>query len=166
LLREVLSTVEAAAHTQARTPVGYSVEIKSDPAGDGRFHSAPGEFLELVLAELHAASVLSRTTLLSFDPRVLQQARSRVPHLASCLLLEVDQPWYPSLEVLGFVPAVLGPDFTSLTPAAVHELRTLHPRLRLAPWTANEPADLRHLLALGVDSITTDYPDRLLALLG
>ena len=33
-------------------------------------------------------------------------------------------------------------------------------------WTVNETADMERLLALGVDGIITDYPDRLLALLG
>ena len=33
--------------------------------------------------------------------------------------------------------------------------------VRVVPWTANEEADWRRLLALGVDGITTDYPQRL-----
>lgn len=33
-------------------------------------------------------------------------------------------------------------------------------------WTVNETADMQRLLALGVDGIITDYPDRLLTLLG
>jgi glycerophosphoryl diester phosphodiesterase len=33
-------------------------------------------------------------------------------------------------------------------------------------WTINDEADMERLIALGVDGIITDYPDRLLALLG
>jgi glycerophosphoryl diester phosphodiesterase len=33
------------------------------------------------------------------------------------------------------------------------------------PWTVNEPADLTRMIALGVEGITTDYPDRLITLL-
>jgi glycerophosphoryl diester phosphodiesterase len=166
LLSEVLAAVEAATRFLGRAPVGYSVEIKSSAAGDRLFHPAPAEFLDLVLTELHAAQVLPRCTLLSFDSRVLQLAHARVPSLASCLLLEAEQPWFPSLEVLGFVPVSLGPDYTTISAAAVQELRTRYPGLRLAPWTVNEPADMHQLWTWGVDSITTDYPDRLLAVLG
>jgi glycerophosphoryl diester phosphodiesterase len=33
-------------------------------------------------------------------------------------------------------------------------------------WTVNEEEDMRRLLDLGVDGIITDYPDRLLDVLG
>ena len=32
-------------------------------------------------------------------------------------------------------------------------------------WTVNEEEDLRRMLAMGVDGIVTDYPDRLLRLM-
>ena len=34
----------------------------------------------------------------------------------------------------------------------------------VATWTANREPDLQRLIALGVDSICTDHPERLLAL--
>ena len=37
--------------------------------------------------------------------------------------------------------------------AAAKELK-----LRVIPWTVNEPADMENLIALGVDGIITDYP--------
>ncbi len=33
-------------------------------------------------------------------------------------------------------------------------------------WTVNEPGDMERLLAIGVDGLVTDFPDRLLTLLG
>jgi glycerophosphoryl diester phosphodiesterase len=33
-------------------------------------------------------------------------------------------------------------------------------------WTVNEPADMQHLLALGVDGIITDKPDVLRKIVG
>jgi glycerophosphoryl diester phosphodiesterase len=166
LLREVLTTIEAASQQLGRPPVGYSIELKSDPAHDGIFQPPPAKFLHLVLTVLHECAILPRTTLLCFDPRILQLAQQIIPELATCLLLEADQPWLPSLQSLGFLPTVLGPDFRTVSAAAVTTLRTTYPNLQLVPWTVNEPADMQTLISWGMNSITTDYPDRLLTLLG
>jgi glycerophosphoryl diester phosphodiesterase len=46
-------------------------------------------------------------------------------------------------------------------------VRAAHNRdLEVHAWTINEVADMERLLEIGVDGIITDYPDRLLALLG
>jgi glycerophosphoryl diester phosphodiesterase len=165
LLSEVLSTVAASTQQPDRTPVRFSIEIKSLPDGDNIFHPEPAKFLALVLAELATAQVLAQTTLLCFDARILQLANQHQPSLATCLLVEQEQPWLASIEALGFVPATFGPDFCTVTADAVQELRTCYPGLRLVPWTANTTTDMLHLISLGVDGITTDYPDVLFSLL-
>jgi glycerophosphoryl diester phosphodiesterase len=165
LLRETLITVEAATRQLGRPAVRYSIEIKSDSAHDGIFQPLPSQFLELVLAVLREQNVLSRTTLLCFDPRILRLAHQSIPEMATCLLLEANQPWLPSVKNLGFVPTVLGPDFRTISPEAVTTLRTAYPMLQLVPWTVNKRTDMQRLLGLGMNGITTDYPDRLLALL-
>jgi glycerophosphoryl diester phosphodiesterase len=167
LLREVLEQVEAACQQLGRPPVGYSVEVKSNPAGDNVFHPAPAPFLDLVVAELQAAGVLTRTTLLSFDARILQVARRAYPDLALCLLIEDILPPVSNLFAeLGFEPEILGPDFHLLSAELVQSLRALYPALRLVPWTVNSPADLRLVASWNVDGITTDYPNRLMQLVG
>jgi glycerophosphoryl diester phosphodiesterase len=40
-----------------------------------------------------------------------------------------------------------------------------HNDLRVVPWTANEPRQMRALLAMGVDGIITNYPNRLIDVL-
>ena len=165
LLAEVFAAVEAACGHLRRAPVRYAVELKCSPAGDGRHHPVPREFLALVVREIEAAGLLARTHLLCFDARILRLGHQLHPALATCLLLEDDQPWAPHIHELGFVPTTLGPAFRTVTAAAVHELRVAYPTLRLVPWTVNTVPDMRRLLALGLDGITTDYPDRLIALL-
>ena len=164
LLREVLQATEAACQRLCRPPVGYSVELKSTPAGDDVFHPQPVRFAELVLAEIQAATVQARTTILSFDLRMLQAVRQLAPAQPLCLLNETPVPAASMFEELGFVPQVYGPDFQLLSPALVQSLSAAYPDLRLVPWTVNEPEDLRQVLAWGTAGITTDFPDRLLAL--
>jgi glycerophosphoryl diester phosphodiesterase len=165
LLGEVFRAVEAAGQRLGCPPVGYSIELKSTPAGDGIFHPAPAQFVELVLAEIDANARQARTTLLSFDARILQAARQQAPAQALCLLNETPASVPMLFEQLGFVPDVFGPDFRLLSPALIQELSTLYPALRLVPWTVNELPDLHAAIQWGVSGITTDYPDRLLALL-
>jgi glycerophosphoryl diester phosphodiesterase len=55
------------------------------------------------------------------------------------------------------------PFHADLTRDSVAEARSLG--LKLGAWTVNEPADLSHLIGLGIDGICTDYPDRLSDLL-
>jgi glycerophosphoryl diester phosphodiesterase len=159
LLREVFTTVEDATRQLGRTPVGYSVEIKSQPEGGNLYHPIPDVFLALVLAELRLAGVMARTTLLCFDQRILQLSHQQIPELATCLLIEDGRPWPVSIRELGFVPTTFGPDFTSVTPEAVADLRKAFPTLRLVPWTVNEAPDIIRMFRLGVDGITTDYPN-------
>lgn len=167
LLREVLQVAEVLCQQLGRPAVRYSVEIKSSPAGDDLFHPAPSVFVALVLAELRAAAVAARTTLLSFDPRVLQAAQQAYLDLPLCLLIEDSLPPVAELFAeLGFEPSTLGPDFQLLSAATIQAIRTAYPRLRLVPWTVNSVADLRMVRDWHVEGITTDYPDRLLALLG
>ena len=165
LLRELLATIEAAGQRLGRAPVGYSIELKSTPAGDEIFHPVPARFVELVLAEVHAAAVQARTTLLSFDARILQAARQQAPAQALCLLNEEPASVTALFGQLGFVPEFFGSDYQLLSPALIQELSSTYPQLRLVPWTVNELPDLQQALAWGVFGITTDYPDRLLGLL-
>ena len=51
------------------------------------------------------------------------------------------------------------PLFRDLTPDAMAEAKSLG--LKTIPWTVNERDHMARLIALGVDGIITDYPNRL-----
>ncbi|TVT41233.1 glycerophosphodiester phosphodiesterase [Hymenobacter setariae] len=165
LLREVLHQVSTLSQQLGHT-VGFSVEIKSSPVGDDIFHPRPMQFVDLVVSELQTAGAIGSTTLLSFDARILQAARQSYPDLALCLLIEDHLPAVTMLFLdLGFEPEVLGPDFQLLSASLVQSIRNSYPNLRLVPWTVNTQAELMTVLKWQPNGITTDYPDRLLALL-
>ncbi|RZK36825.1 MAG: glycerophosphodiester phosphodiesterase [Hymenobacter sp.] len=164
LLREVLEATEATCQSIGRAPVGYSIEIKSTAATDTIFHPTPILFTELVLQAIPTA-IVARTTILSFDERILQAARSIQPITRVCLLVET--PFSPEqlFDSLGFIPAVFGPEFQLLNHEALKSIRELYPSLSVVPWTINEPSAIERAVSWQVDGITTDYPNRAIFLL-
>lgn len=162
LLREVVAAVDQLAQELGLALPRFSVEVKSEPAGDNLFHPAPATYASVVLGELRWLSLESRTTLLCFDARILREVRRQLPMLPLCLLVEDNIPFLKHLQQLGFVPQVYGPRHDLVTSQLVAEAKNLS--LQLVPWTVNDPADMLRLMGLGVAGITTDYPDRLLQL--
>ncbi len=75
--------------------------------------------------------------------------------------LFLDPLFEPRAEALQ-VPERLG-NLEVLTPRFVRAARRLN--LKIDVWTVNEPEDMQRLIALPVDGIMTDYPDRMLALI-
>lgn len=161
LLREVIQESDRLALALGRPLVRFSVELKSDPVGEALFQPPPARFLALVLRELQALGVLARTTLLCFDKRILRLAQQVLPALPICLLVEDTRPHTEHLRELGFLPTVYGPAFRLVSSELVTDLMQLG--VQLVPWTVNEPADFRRLLAFHPAGITTDYPNRFLA---
>lgn len=164
VLREVVAQVDALTTHLGRPPMQFSIEVKSTPAGDGLWHPPPAVFTGLVLAEMQLLNLVSRTTLLSFDERLLREVRAQLPGVPLCLLVENTRPpLRQQLATLGFIPAVYGPHYGLVTEALVKETRRLG--LQLVPWTVNDLPTMRRLIELGVTGLTTDYPDRLLGVL-
>jgi len=163
-LREVVRQAEAFAATHDRPAPRYSIEVKSRPKWEGRYHPGPEVFVKAVHRVLQTAGVVERSSILSFDYRILQAAQA----LSSAWALNMLAGRFPrrSLErrvaALGFTPDILGPDHRLVTPAVVQ--RAHAEGMRVVPWTVNAPDRMQALVAMGVDGITTDYPDRAVAL--
>jgi glycerophosphoryl diester phosphodiesterase len=116
----------------------------------------------------------SRVMVAAFRDTAVEQFRRECPEVATSA---------SAAEVAGFLAlqrsglaGSYGPRMQALqVPERAGSLHVLsagfvaaaHARnLRVHAWTVNAEDDMRRLLALGVDGIMTDYPDRLLKLLG
>lgn len=134
------------------------LEIK---AGPGRQPYAGIE--EKVLALVREAGLLERVLIMAFEDDTLRRIRTLEPRVTMVLLVSRARAERvaAALEIVRLVTAVgatdLGIDHRGLTPDVVAAARA--ERVRVAAWTVNEEADIRRVIALGVDVVITDRPD-------
>lgn len=157
LLSEVIDQVELHAKNAGKKPLAYNIEIKSLPAGDGKFHPMPAEFCSLVIAVLNERNVLERSIIQSFDRRVMEELHNQAPEVTTAWLIE-DQPDYEAaLQQLSFQPNIYSCFYELLTQDAIIALHAKG--MKVIPWTVNNREVMEELIAMGVDGIITDYPD-------
>jgi len=109
----------------------------------------------------------------SFRQENMNEFRKQCPEVATSATEEEVRPFFFA-SLLGMTRAFT-PNFNSLqVPEEAAGFQILTPQfvaaahergLPVQPWTINEETDLKRILALGVDGINTDDPDRLLRLL-
>lgn len=126
---------------------------------------------ERLLAQVTAANLASRTTVMAFNPDVIRRVRALAPAMATTLLVgrshletpraTVDDLW-PLAAELGVTD--LGIEHTLADEALVAAVRRRG--LRLGVWTVDDPELVRRYAALGVDVVTSDRPDVALEALG
>jgi glycerophosphoryl diester phosphodiesterase len=164
--KPLLSEVFDLGERLSGSTIRYNIETKVTPDGDGINHPDPETVTRLLYREIVSASTLDRVTVQSFDPRTLRAVRSLDPGVQTALLIatSTDMGVEKNLDLLGFSPTIYSPDY-SLVDADL--VGAVHSRdIKLLPWTVNTPEKIRTMVELGVDGIISDYPDRVLKILG
>jgi glycerophosphoryl diester phosphodiesterase len=160
LLADVFEAVERYLKEHKLPPVGYNIEIKSEPEGDNEWHPAPAQFADLVMQQISKAGLQNRVTIQSFDPRPLQYLNSQNYPVKLALLVESQTNFEAAIGNLGFIPTIYSP-YYRLVNKKLMAFAT-QTGMQVIPWTVNDTDDMEKLVALGVQGIITDYPDRLL----
>jgi glycerophosphoryl diester phosphodiesterase len=166
--------------------VRFNIETKITPTS-GADTPDPDIFAAAVARAIRAAGLTTRATVQSFDWRTLTAMRRIAPEIERvCLTAEAlnfdtikrgeggPSPWLAGLDIddfAGSVPrlvqaagcAVWSPLYRNAKPDDIAAAKALG--LKVIPWTVNERADMERLIALGVDGLITDYPDRLRAVM-
>jgi len=165
-LIDAIQACEEAAVMMNRDLPKYNIEIKSRPEWEGVFHPGYRVYTELVLEVLKLAQIEERTTLQSFDERVLQYLKGQYPEQKISLLVAADEnkTVAEKIDALGFYPDVYSCEASLVTQDMLTSLHAQ--KVEVIPWTVNEIEEAKRLIDLGVDGIITDYPGRLIPALG
>lgn len=151
---EKIPTLDEILRFSQEHDVVFYLELKAAGAW-GLEHALVG-----ALRELEGAP---RAVVLSFDPGRLAVVRRLEPTVMTGYLFSWS-PADPVKRALEVGARQLAPRGDLVTPELVGQARRAD--LQVVTWTVNEPAHMRALAAAGVDGIMTDYPDRLVAVLG
>jgi glycerophosphoryl diester phosphodiesterase len=123
------------------------------------FDSFGGKLEAPVLEVVRRHAMEKRVLFSSFNPFVLRVIKRLAPDIPAGLLYREDMPIHLRRAWLApFMPhQARHPHFPMVTEATV---QWCHARgLRVNTWTVDEPAEMRRLVALGVDGIITNKPD-------
>lgn len=162
-LEEVLIRCEEKARELGRV-IRYNIEIKSHPDWEEVYQPPVDEYVDFFTDFMDRIQFTDRITVQSFDMRVLRLLNEQQPEWTLALLSDNLLTVKQNIKALGFTPAIYSPRYTSVHKLAVMACRDLN--MKLIPWTVNDPSEMQKLIDLGVDGIITDYPDRLIGIVG
>ncbi|MDT4939206.1 MAG: glycerophosphoryl diester phosphodiesterase [Pseudonocardiales bacterium] len=113
----------------------------------------------------HPADLGNRVIVMSFAPTALRRVKLQAPEIPTVLLLDRLFP----VRREGMLPAgvpIAGPGLHVLRADPDYVARAHARGHRVFVWTVDSSADIRFVLDLGVDTVITNRPKQVLALLG
>lgn len=144
----------------------YNIEIKSNPAWDGKHYSNLAEYVDSAMAIIIRKGIAPRTMIQSFDVRALRIVHKKWPAVEISYLVGAkdEKPASPAdrvvqgyIDELGFKPDVWSPEYRLVTSALVKAFHKKH--ILVIPWTPDTVEEMQKLKDMGVDGEITDYPD-------
>jgi len=123
---------------------------------------------------IEEAGATERALVASFGHDSMRAFRQQCPSVATSATLREGLLLY-QLKRMRLASLYRSPAVALVIPEAFGERHVLDPQLleladafnvKVQVWTINEEADMKRLLDMGVHGIMTDYPDRLLRLMG
>ena len=163
-----------------------NIEMKSAPEESGCFPSVD-HYCNLLANLINSPGLVERVFLQSFDWRLAVRMKTLIPNLFTGFLTDTQPDGSPKIPLSG--QATMWTNFADLSDyrenipnmikamgadvwSANHRDLTLsdiqqaHAEgLKVYAWTVNDTQDMARMIEWGADVITTDYPDRLRALM-
>jgi glycerophosphoryl diester phosphodiesterase len=173
MLEEVLAVVAAANRgvlVEVKVP-GRGLGVRYFPGSRIRPGARYKNIEERVVAALSHARMLERANVMSFNPAVIERVRALVPRLRTTLLVSTMHVRLARARAADTVAWALkfGATDVGLKHTLVDESVIIAARasgVKVGAWTVNDESEMRRLIALGIDVLTSDRPDVALRALG
>lgn len=137
--------------------VRFNIEPKMDAAAPDETLPAEG-FARALIAEVRKAGVQDRTTVQAFHWPVLKVVEREAREMPTVYCTEGAGSDPARVHAAG--GKIWSPDFQAVTAEKLAAARKWE--IKVTVWTVNEPADIARVIAMGIDGIASDYPDRVL----
>ena len=169
IARDVIEAVEAWTKENGHYPMHYDIEIKSDQDyNDGiegeswpEYHA----FTDRCMAMLDSLDLGDRLVIQCFDERALNYINEKYPgHTLAYLVEDYEKDFDEFMGKLDFTPQWLSAHHSNVDADLLAKARACG--MKVNTWTVDEPDEMRRLVDLGVDAIISNYPDRLLKVVG
>jgi len=156
--------------------IRFQIEIKTDPFDQDSVD--PEAIVYELVRLLEELDLVEKVEVHSFDWRNLLLLQKVHPKITTSFITEkaLYESDRASLWLAGHLPSdsmphlihtlkgkVWCPYYKDITAECVTKAKELG--LKVSVWTVDDPEDMRHMIALGVDGIITNRPDILLSLL-
>ncbi|MEL6389117.1 MAG: glycerophosphodiester phosphodiesterase family protein [Bacteroidota bacterium] len=161
LFVEVVRQAKDYSYTMGEPMPWFNIEIKREKDKDGTYHPPVEKFVDLVLEQVTKQDIEDKTIIQSFDLEALRLTKSKNPRLKTALLIMNRKSPEKNIQELGFKPDVYSCYYKLLSEKSVTYLH--EQEIDVIPWTVNSVDDISKMIALGVDGIISDYPDRVIA---
>jgi glycerophosphoryl diester phosphodiesterase len=156
-LIEVVQAVRTYCVENNRELPRFNIELKSQPEWDVKYIPEVHVFVERVFQTIRSLGIEDRTTIQSFDSRIINRFRTFKSNLQFAFLTESDEDPLKQLEVLNEIPHIFSPNYKTLDADKVNKIKKL--KMLVIPWTINDIETMHKMISLGVDGIITDYPN-------
>jgi glycerophosphoryl diester phosphodiesterase len=156
LLADLLDSIAGNMKTRRRPFPYFNIETKCLPAGDGRFHPKPEEFVELLMAVIIEKQMEERVIIQSFDFRTLKYLHEKYPSIKTAMLIEDSDvnDFEGQLKKLGYTPAIYSPNHTLVDEELVKQCHDKG--MKIIPWTVNDVKQFKKLRKMSIDGVITD----------
>jgi glycerophosphoryl diester phosphodiesterase len=162
LLSKVVEEIEEHIVLYGLYMVGYNIEVKSNPEWYGIYQPQPAEYAQIIVDEIQELNIDERLIIQSFDDQLLEEIRKLDNTLEIALLVDNDAGFEANMDRLSFVPEHYSPHERLVNADLIEKVRSMDMEIHV--WTVNDESRMLELIALHVDGIITDYPDRLVKL--